>query len=48
MELITSSTRYTAETAEGLGPDWALWLAGFEDMGLGASEYFPRGRRHGI
>ena len=36
----TSSTRYTAETAEGLGPDWALWLAGFEDMGLGASEYF--------
>lgn len=36
----TSSTRYTVETAEGLGDDWALWLGGFEDMGLGASEYF--------
>lgn len=36
----TSSTLYTVETAEGIGADWALWLGGFEDMGLGASEYF--------
>ncbi len=36
----TSLTRYDVETALGNGPDWALWLGGFEAMGHGASDYF--------
>ena len=36
----TSIVRHSATIAAGDGPDWALWLGGFEAMGHGASDYF--------
>ena len=36
----TTITRHAVTTALGDGPDWALWLGGFEAMGHGASDYF--------
>ena len=36
----TLITTYDLTTAFGVGADWALWLGGFQDMGLGASDYF--------
>ncbi len=36
----TSIERHDVMTALGDGPDWALWLGGFEAMGHGASDYF--------
>jgi hypothetical protein len=36
----TLVTSYDLTTALGVGADWALWLGGFDDMGLGASPYF--------
>ena len=37
---VTSVTSHSATTAFGDGPDWAIWLGGFEAMGHGASDYF--------
>ena len=40
----TTATAHDATTAVGDGPDWALWLGGFQAMGFGASDYFvPHG-----
>ena len=37
---VTTVTSHSATTAFGDGPDWAIWLGGFEAMGHGASDYF--------
>lgn len=37
---VTGVTSHSAVTAMGDGPDWALWLGGFQGMGFGASDYF--------